>query len=201
MKKINFVLLGVGMLFAYNLFANSMFSLPEPSSDNKKQEPMTITSNSMDIDFKNNLITLIGNVVVDDKSTNITSDKMLIYLQDKKKKSQDSEDSGMSGKEAKFIVALGDVVVIQRNIAKNGTKDGIRKTTAGRADYNTENGIIVLTENPIIYENNSYIKGDRITLWKDSDRMKVESGSSTNNSSIVMLNQNDNSTADTSSQE
>ena len=148
----------------------------------------------MDVDFKNDIITLIDNVKVEDTNTTITSNKMLIYLQDKKEKKDDNnkDSDDKSGKEAKAIVALGNVVVIQRNISKNGSKNGERKSTCGRADYDTVSGIIILTENPIIYQEDSYVKGNRIILWKDSDRMKVESGGTNNTSSLAVINQDKN---------
>lgn len=171
----------------------SLVSLPGDSSSSKKDSgPMTITANSMDIDIKNNIITLIGNVKVEDSSARITSDKMLVYLQDKKSSSSGSAGGPAStgNKNAKAIVALGDVVIIQKNLPADEAKNGERKATAGRADYDTINGIIILTDNPILYQGDSYIKGNRIILWKDSDRMKVESNEeNAKGSSIIVLNQ------------
>ena len=149
---------------------------------------MTITANSMDIDLKNNVITLIGNVKVEDNQSKITSEKMLVYLQDKKD-SPSAPAAATGSKSAKAIVALGDVVIIQKNLSVDEKKRGERKATAGRADYDVANGIIILTDNPVLYQGDSYIKGNRIILWKDSDRMKVENNEETNTSSIIVLNQ------------
>ena len=49
---------------------------------NEEEETTEITANAADIDLENNLITLIGNVVVDDGSSKITCNKMTIYLEE-----------------------------------------------------------------------------------------------------------------------
>lgn len=198
MKKKLSILFFAAISFIFinqNIIADSAFgslvSLPgDDGSSGKKKDsgPMTITSNSMDIDIKNNIITLVGNVRVEDNTSKITSDKMLVYLQDKKDSSS-TTSSSTGSKSAKAIVALGDVVIMQKMINPEDAKNGDRKATAGRADYDTVNGIIILTDNPILYQGDSYIKGNRIILWKDSDRMKVESNEATNGSSIIVLNQ------------
>ncbi len=189
-----FLLIGVsfislkGVLFAESAFG-SLVALPGESSSSKRDSgPMTITANSMDIDLKNNVITLIGNVKVEDNQSKITSEKMLVYLQDKKD-SPSAPAAATGSKSAKAIVALGDVVIIQKNLSVDEKKRGERKATAGRADYDVANGIIILTDNPVLYQGDSYIKGNRIILWKDSDRMKVENNEETNTSSIIVLNQ------------
>lgn len=211
MKKKLSILIFAAASFIFinqNIVADSAFgslvSLPGGNdSPGKKKDsgPMTITSNSMDIDIKNNIITLVGNVKVEDSTSKITSDKMLVYLQDKKESSSTSTPSSTGSKSAKAIVALGDVVIIQKMLNPEDAKNGDRKATAGRADYDTVNGIIILTDNPILYQGDSYIKGNRIILWKDSDRMKVESNEAANGSSIIVLNQapSTNTTQDTSS--
>ena len=76
----------------------------------------------------------------------------------------------------------------KKNLSADEAKKGERKATAGRADYDTVNGIIILTDNPILYQGDSYIKGHRIILWKDSDRMKIESNENTN-STVILMNQ------------
>jgi lipopolysaccharide export system protein LptA len=170
---------------------NSLVALPGDSKrSDKDSNPMTITANSMDIDVKNNIITLVGNVHVEDSSANITSDKMLVYLQDNKQQGAPVSSGTTGSKSAKAIVCLGDVVILQKNIPEEEAKNGQRKATAGRADYDTVNGIIILTENPILYQGDNYIKGNRIILWRNSDRMKVESGENESNKSVIVLDQN-----------
>ena len=49
---------------------------------NEEEETTEITANAADIDLENNIIILIGDVVVDDGSSKITCNKMTIYLEE-----------------------------------------------------------------------------------------------------------------------
>ena len=50
------------------------------ATDDDDNATTTITASAADIDLENNIITLIGDVVVDDNSSKITCNKMTIYL-------------------------------------------------------------------------------------------------------------------------
>ena len=56
----------------------NMGGITEEDSDT----PTEITANSADIDLENMVITLVGDVVVDDTSTRITCNRMEIYLEE-----------------------------------------------------------------------------------------------------------------------
>jgi len=49
-------------------------------TDDDEEGVTTITASAADIDLANNIVTLIGDVVVDDNSSKITCNKMIIYL-------------------------------------------------------------------------------------------------------------------------
>lgn len=151
------------------------------TGDGKQKGPTVITSDTMDMDMKNNVITLIGSVVVDDPENNLTADKMLVYLQDAK--------GGDSKKELKAIVALGNVVMVRKAITEKDKKMGKREAHSGRADYDAITGIIIMTENPVLQQGDNYMKGNRITLWRNSERMKIEGDQSTGRSSRIIINQ------------
>ncbi len=168
-------------------FMGSVFSQGQQGGG-KQKGPTVITADTMDMDIKNNLVTLIGNVVVDDPSNKLTADKMLVYLQDTK--------GGDSKKELKAIVALGNVIMVRKAITEEDKKNGKREAHSGRADYDAIAGIIIMTENPVIYQGDNYMKGDRIILWKNSERMKIEGDQSTGRSSRIVITQGtDTSTA------
>ena len=57
----------------------SSFSMNGISGE-ETEASTVITAGSADIDLENNIIVLIGDVVVDDKSSRITCDRMEIYL-------------------------------------------------------------------------------------------------------------------------
>jgi len=167
-------------------FMGTVFSHAQ-KGESKQKGPIVITADTMDMDMKNNLITLIGNVVVDDPANRLAADKMLVYLQDAK--------GGSSKKELKAIVALGNVIMVRKAITEEDKKMGKREAHSGRADYDANSGIIIMTENSVLYQGDNYMKGDRITLWKNSDRMKIEGDQSTGRSRIVISQNSDTSIA------
>ena len=60
----------------------SGFQMNGVTDDNEAEASTVITASAADIDLENNIITLIGDVVVDDKSSKITCNKMTIYLEE-----------------------------------------------------------------------------------------------------------------------
>jgi lipopolysaccharide transport protein LptA len=177
------IILSLLLPFAFisNIQADALGSLLSPgsSTDSQKAEkgPTVITSQTMDIDMKSNIITLTGNVFVNDPKATINSDQMIVYIDKKTKK-------------AKTIVAIGNVVIVQKISKSEEKAKGVRKSTAGRANYNVNTGVIVLTEHPVIFQGGSYIKGKQITIWRNSDRMKVEGAQQTGKTSTLVLKNN-----------
>ena len=52
------------------------------TEDDETESSTVITASAADIDLEKNIITLIGDVVVDDKKSKITCNKMIIYLEE-----------------------------------------------------------------------------------------------------------------------
>ena len=169
-------------------FMGNVFSQNQ-GGGNKQKGPTTISADTMDMDMKNNLITLIGDVEVDDLQNKLTADKMLVYLQETK--------GGESKKELKAVVALGNVIMARKAITEEDKQIGKREARSGRADYDAIAGIIVMTDNPILYQGNNYMKGERIILWKNSDRMKIEGDQSSGRSSHIVIGQSTDTSVNT----
>ena len=149
------------------LGANAQLASLFDTGKTGKTGPTTITSSMMDIDIGKNIIVLTGNVEIDEKGTNITSDKMTVHLSKGKAGNPNAID-------LEKIVAEGNVVIIKRAVTDEEKKQGERKVTSGIANYDAKTGIIILTQNPVLHQGASSIRGERITIWRDSDRMKVE---------------------------
>lgn len=97
---------GFGVFSGFNLGGVS-------DSDEDSDTPTEITANSADIDLELKVITLVGDVVVDDTETRITCDKMEIYLEEdaadtlvgkadkpEESESSDKKDSGAKAADA-----------------------------------------------------------------------------------------------------
>jgi len=187
MSKIQKTLLAAAALLAVALLPSSasaegsLFNIGKMNSSTAKgaQQPTVITSDSMDIDIANNVATLIGNVEVDDVEMNIKCHKMIIYLESLKdastaKASEDSEKS----KQLRRVECIGDVVIV-RKVKGAEAQQGEQKALAGHADYDVPTGKIVLTEDPVLIRGATRITGTTITIFRESERMKVDGGTIT----------------------
>ena len=148
----------------------------------------------MDIDLKGDTISLFGNVKVNSSDTKITADEIVVYLEEDKAKTEDkakpedkaSKTDEKGKKVAKKLIAIGNVVIIKKS--KTGQEKNKERATAGRADYDIKTGEIVLTDDPVLFQEDSYIKGERITLFRDSDRVKIEGNQSMGQESKLIYN-------------
>ncbi len=168
------------------LLTVSVYAVDDPFSlgtSSQSQGPTTITSKTMDIDYKNNVVTLNGDVFVDGPTFTVSSDKVVGYLTETNKES----NSETGSKELSKLVALGNVIINKKLLTEKEKEGGKREATADEADYNLKTGVIVLTGNPILYQNNNFIKGDKITLWRDSDRVLVEGNQATGQTSKLVV--------------
>ena len=149
--------------------AFSSFFAEDEDDDNS---PVDVSANVADIYLEKNIITLLGNVVVDKKGTRITCDKMEIFLKDKTEKSDEEEKEKKSeakpdpkpaavsavktdekqekdGKEddgmnqnISKLICTGDVVYRQQK-PDNPNDDSL--ALAHKGDYDEKTGTIIMT--------------------------------------------------------
>ncbi len=130
-----------------------------------KDEMIFITSDKLISDNEAGYAEFIGNVRVVQGTAVITANKLKIYFNeglDNNKNIVASEES------IKKIVANGNVTIESDN----------RTMKTEHAVYTTATGIVVLLgANSKIIDGNNSISGSKITLFRDSGRIQVESGS------------------------
>ena len=149
-------------------------SADEPSEDEEEgigslfssEKPADVWADSADIDLENNVVTLIGNVVVDDHKNKITCDKMEISLEDdaadtlignaekpeeapdeeaseepevEEDDDDDDEDTGSIRK----IVCIGNVVCRMKDDSDGNGKDQI--ALCEQAEYDVRKRVVVMT--------------------------------------------------------
>jgi lipopolysaccharide export system protein LptA len=178
---------GLCALFTATATAQSL-SFFKGQDKNRKRSgdvPTVITSDSLDVDIANDLATFTGNVIVEDEEMRINCNKMVIHLE----ASADTPSAaGTTGgdnasptggnKRVSKIVCVGDVIIIRKADPESVVDEvSEQKALAGRADYDVNSGQIVLTEDPVLMRGTDSLRGERITIWRDSDKMKVEGGS------------------------
>lgn len=170
------------LLLAAALPLSAQFTL---DSDGRKDKPIMINSDAMDIDMENDKATFYGNVIVNDPDVVITCKKMVLYRESKKDRKKDQEqkekktekDSGkkdsadsLSGdQKLERIECIDDVVITRKNIQEKGKNQW---GTCGKAVYYHKKGAITMTVEPVLYQDDSKITGTRLTFFRDSKRIE-----------------------------
>ena len=180
------------MFVSGNVSAQGLsFFQPVKGTEKKRsgKTPTVITSDTMDIDIAKNVAIFTGNVKVDDEEMSISCKKMTIFLEDKK-----TEDAGKAsaakadsakpeeakpeeGKQVSRIICEENVVIIRKSLSESEKGQGEQKALAGHADYDVKTGRIVLTKNnPVLKRGTDTLRGEIITIWRDSEKVEVQGG-------------------------
>jgi lipopolysaccharide export system protein LptA len=148
-----------------------------PSSGYAEEKPQDTTARSLSEDRKihitaDKLISdnehdyaeFIGNVRATQKDTVITADRLKIFV----KKNPDNKGTpGVGAESIDKIIASGNVKINFDN----------RVAVTRQAVYNTKTGVLVLSgDNSRIISGKDSISGEKITLYRTTGRITVESG-------------------------
>jgi len=146
-----------------------------------RKEPITITSDTLEYDYKNGVVVYRGDVLAVQGEMKVRSDTMTITFE-KKTDPKAPPDPPPAGKghaahpapdfdskgsqKVHEIVAVGNVRIDQ----------GLRWATGGRATFEQTDRTLVLTESPILHQGPNEVAGDRVIVYLDEDRSIVEGG-------------------------
>ena len=120
---------------------------PAPSED-----LTVITSDKLTFDYKKHYALFEDNVVVVDPQMKLMSQQMTVTFNESNK--------------VQTIRAEGKVVIVQQDKVAN----------SDLATYNVATGEIVLTGHPTVTRGKDVLRGEKITFWRDENRMRVEKG-------------------------
>lgn len=79
----------------------------------------------------------------------------------------------------RYMTAHQDVLIKEK---QKNSKDDLRYSTSGRADFDNEQDLIYLTDLPQVYQGRDTMTGDRVILHKASDLVEVENSNAYNDS-------------------
>lgn len=155
---------GLGLILAV---ATAIFAAPAPTpakndstalpgmgdfSFTSKKEPIEITSEKLDFDYKNRRTVFRGDVDVIQGDVHLQSDVLTVdYAQVGDKQ------------ELKAVTADGHVTITQ----------GPKKAMGSHAVFDQSSRTVVLTGNAILSEGSNQVNGDRIIVHPDESRMEV----------------------------
>ena len=107
-----------------------------------------ITSDHLLYDYKNAFAVFTDNVVVIDPKLKLTSDKLIVRFDEKG--------------EVNFIEATGQVFIEQDEITARAEK----------ATYDTVEGKIILTVNPLVQRGDAMLTGDKVIYYRNDGRLE-----------------------------
>jgi len=130
-------------------------SLLSALSFSTRREPIAVTADALEFDYRSRLLTYKGRVEVTQGDIKLNANTLTIAL-------QDQVDS-----QVKEVVAEGQVRVTQ----------GARWATGGRAVFDQTRHTVVLSQNAVVHDGPNEVSGDRIIVYLDEQRSVVEGGS------------------------
>ena len=140
-------------------------ALFDAGSFGNKKEPIIITSDTLEYDYKTNVVVYRGDVIAVQGETKVRSDTLTVTLA--AQTNADPPDGAEKGSQRlQEVVAVGNVRI------DNGT----RWATGGRAVFEQATRTLVLTENPVLHDGANEVSGDRVTLYLDENRSVVDGG-------------------------
>ncbi len=162
---------------------NSEKLMPNSKQKNKISTS-TITSDEMFIDFTNNIITVSGNVKVDEENMTINCEKITVYMTQSngKKSSKNKINSGLgnlsssgSGRRVSRIICEDNVIITRKQSPAEIKANGQQQAFSDRANYDLVQSKIIMTgKRPMIKRGTDTIEGKVITIWRDKERLQAK---------------------------
>lgn len=118
-------------------------------------QPLRISSQQLEADNKQLVITFTGNVVAKQGEMTIYTDVARVYYEKKEE-----------GNEVREIVATGNVKIQEKD----------RLATCQKAVFTNAEQKIVLTGQPKVWQGKDMVSGEKIVLLLEEDKSLVESG-------------------------
>jgi lipopolysaccharide export system protein LptA len=159
--KKNLIAGAMFLLAAVLVLPVQAFSKGEELGKGTAKKPISVTSDSMEVDTKANLVVFKGNVEAIESFT-LCSDELYVRYDDSKQVSE--------------IKAKGSVRIFQ---------DG-RTATSREAVFSNRERTIILTGEPQVKQCKDTVKGDKITIYVDQKNALVESGTGGRVKAVIM---------------
>lgn len=163
------MLLLSGALLIYAAPVSAEEGAGEEKKTEKPEAPLDVTSDRMVAEKIARLVTFTGNVVAERENSTLNADQVEIYFAESTEKKTEENAGKEDSQKSKIdkIIATGNVIYTSEK----------RKAFADKAVYTSEDETLVLTgEAPRLTTENSFIEGEKITLFRKTDRVVVEKG-------------------------
>jgi lipopolysaccharide transport protein LptA len=148
---------------------------PPLSAGGATNEPTIITADQLHGDYMHNLGTFEGNVLAVDPRMTVRADKMTVFFGSTNVVTSTGTNTARS---VQKIIAEGGVVI---------TTPDNKKSNSDHAEYTAGDGKVVLTGHPRAESPDGVVTGQRITFWRDSQKMDVEADRTETNRTRLLI--------------
>jgi lipopolysaccharide export system protein LptA len=118
------------------------------------QEPISVSADTLDFDYRTRVLTYRGAVVATQGDMELQSSTLTVSLDDEQ------------GERLKAVVAEGGV-----RLSK-----GDRWATAGQAVFDQKTRTVVLSQDAVLHDGPNQVSGERVVVYLDEQRSVVEGG-------------------------
>lgn len=123
------------------------------------QEPISLSADALEFDYRKRVLTYKGGVVVTQGDMTLQSETLTVAL--------DVSADNRADNRIKEVVADGQVRLSQ----------GSRWATGGRAVFDQTRHTVVLSQNAELHDGPNQVTGNRVVVYLDQERSVVEGGS------------------------
>jgi len=142
-------------------------------------EPTIITADNLHGDYAHNVGTFEGNVLVVDPRMTVRADRMTVFFgATNVVTTVGATTTTNTTRSVQKIIADGAVVM---------TTPDNKKTNSDHAEYTANDGKVVLTGHPRAESADGIVSGNKITFWRDSQRMDVENSQTETNRPRLLI--------------
>ena len=134
--------------------ASGQDSLLDALSFSSKRDPISVSSDGLEFDYRTRVITYKGGVEVTQGDIKMQSETLRVVLDDH------------AENRVKEVVAEGNVRVSK----------GTRWATGGRAEFDQAKQTVVLSNDAVVHDGSNEVSGDRIVVYLNENRSVVEGG-------------------------
>jgi lipopolysaccharide export system protein LptA len=138
----------------------------------KSKEPIVVTSDTLEYDYKTHVVVYRGTVQAAQGQVKLRSDTLTVTLK------ADADADGPAPAAPKEDATAPDHQQLQEIVAVGNVRidNGTRWATGGRAVFDQSQRTLILTEAPMLHDGSNEVAGDRVIVYLDEDRSVVEGG-------------------------
>jgi len=157
--------------------------LLDTGSFGKSKEPITVTADRLEYDYKANIVVYRGEVLATQGDMKLRSDTLTVTFAPRD--STPGTPGAAPGPPATAVPAAAPAAPnaksnpkVQEIVAVGNVRidDGDRWATGGRAVFEQGTRTVVLTEAPVMHEGPNEVVGERVVVFIDENRSVVEGG-------------------------